>query len=239
MPAASTAGSACTAGNTTTADPARAARPPARLPARASGPPSPQLRPAPVTGEDGDDGPDGKSAQPVAPRQATAARAAPRRCEGSGSQNTRARAHTTPGPPGARPSVRNGFYRAAHLAALARGYGGAPLPTYPGLPDRLERGPAPAQRPAVSVIVPFHGGRAEARDVLERIDAIALSEQDELLVADNTDGQVSPAKEDLRPPRSSRRRGSTPPPSPAIARRSVPAASGFCSWTPTAARRRT
>ena len=87
-------------------------------------------------------------------------------------------------------SARDAFYRAAHFAALARGYGGAPLPVYPRLPDRLEPASPPGERPAVSVVVPFRGGPDEARRVLERIGAIALSEKDELLVADNTDGQV-------------------------------------------------
>ena len=105
-----------------------------------------------------------------------------------------------PDPPGVPPSIRHGLYRAAHLAALARGYGGAPLPTYPGLPDHLERGAPPSERPPVSVIIPFHGDPAEAREVLARVGAVTLSEDDELIVADNTDEQVViQAADGLRP----------------------------------------
>jgi hypothetical protein len=85
---------------------------------------------------------------------------------------------------------RDGYYRVSHFAALARGYARAPLPEYPSPPARLERTEAGEGRPAVSVVVPFRGDEAEARAMLDRMGVLALAEDDELLVADNSDDGI-------------------------------------------------
>ena len=95
-----------------------------------------------------------------------------------------------PEPPGLPSGGRDAFYTATHFAALARGYGGAPMPEYPEPPARLAPAPAGGGRPSVSVIVPFRGDAASAREVLDRICAIDLSDKDELLMADNSDPPV-------------------------------------------------
>lgn len=46
--------------------------------------------------------------------------------------------------------------------------------------------PSSASRPAVSVVVPFAGGTAEAEGVVETLESLELRDGDELIVADNT-----------------------------------------------------
>lgn len=51
--------------------------------------------------------------------------------------------------------------------------------------------PAAAARPAVSVIVPFYGGADEARRLADGLAGLRLRPGDEVLVADNTPGQIA------------------------------------------------
>jgi cellulose synthase/poly-beta-1,6-N-acetylglucosamine synthase-like glycosyltransferase len=53
-----------------------------------------------------------------------------------------------------------------------------------------ERG-AP-RRPAISVIVPFHGDREAARSVIDSLATLSTRDGDELIVADNTPGGIVP-----------------------------------------------
>lgn len=45
---------------------------------------------------------------------------------------------------------------------------------------------APPSRPAVSVVVPFHGDAGDARDLLDALATLALGPEDEIVIADNT-----------------------------------------------------
>ena len=47
-----------------------------------------------------------------------------------------------------------------------------------------------ARRPAVSVIVPFHGGDEDAVEMMGALGRLRLGREDELIVADNTESQV-------------------------------------------------
>lgn len=95
-----------------------------------------------------------------------------------------------PLPPGLPPAARDRYLQAAHFAALATGYAGAPIPDYPVPPARLERATAAEPRPSVSVVVPFAGDRAEADEVIAACEALELEPGDEVLIADNTDAQL-------------------------------------------------
>jgi GT2 family glycosyltransferase len=76
--------------------------------------------------------------------------------------------------------------RASHLAAFARGYAGPRLEEDPALRGY---GAVPRwtdeRRPAVSVVVPFLGSRAEGEALLAALDGLRLGESDELIVVDN------------------------------------------------------
>jgi GT2 family glycosyltransferase len=76
--------------------------------------------------------------------------------------------------------------RAAHLAAFARGYAGAPLDDHPSLRGY---GAVPRwtddPRPPVSVVIPFLGSRAEGEALLATLAGLRLGGGDELLVVDN------------------------------------------------------
>lgn len=82
-----------------------------------------------------------------------------------------------PEPP---PPMREPWFRAAHFAALARGYSRGQEPN-----DATERAHG-GDRPAVSVVVPFAGDAAGARALAEALERLDLREGDEAIVVDNT-----------------------------------------------------
>ena len=55
-----------------------------------------------------------------------------------------------------------------------------------------------AQRPAISVVLPFHGTHEEAERAVAALRAIARREGDELIVVDNSGDDVVPAADDVR-----------------------------------------
>jgi GT2 family glycosyltransferase len=84
------------------------------------------------------------------------------------------------------PATRALGFRASHFAALVRGYGRARMSSSP----ELRGGPVARQpleaRPAVSVILPFHGSPAEGAEALAALGALRLRPADELILVDNT-----------------------------------------------------
>ncbi len=82
-----------------------------------------------------------------------------------------------------------GWFKVAHWSALASGYGRARLPAG----EELRGGVAPEagdDRPAVSVIVPFHGSAEEGRGLFEELARLRLGPADEAIVVDNTVDRV-------------------------------------------------
>jgi glycosyltransferase involved in cell wall biosynthesis/GT2 family glycosyltransferase len=103
----------------------------------------------------------------------------------------------------ARAPVGERRLRAAHYAALARGYGSAPLRADAELAGRIERPPARGARPAVSVIVPC-GDAAGVERAVAALGRLRLGPQDEAIVVDNSPAGTGPA--------SGARDGSAPAP---------------------------
>jgi glycosyltransferase involved in cell wall biosynthesis/GT2 family glycosyltransferase len=99
-----------------------------------------------------------------------------------------------PAPERAPAPLRGPFLQAAHLAAFARGHAADPLPDDPALRGNGLDG-RPATRPAVSVVVPYMGTRAEGEALLRSLARLRLREGDEVIVADNTpDGLLAGAR---------------------------------------------
>jgi GT2 family glycosyltransferase len=83
-------------------------------------------------------------------------------------------------------AVRDLWLRASHLGAFARGYAGPPVDDHPwrrgyGAVPRWTEEP----RPAVSVVVPFLGSRAEGEALLRALARLELGPDDEVILADN------------------------------------------------------
>lgn len=90
-------------------------------------------------------------------------------------------------PPSSLPSGASDLWlRASHLAAFARGYTGEELPSqaalrgYGALPRYSD-----APRPDVSVVVPFLGDAAEARETLAAVGQLRTGPGDETILVDN------------------------------------------------------
>lgn len=99
--------------------------------------------------------------------------------------------------------------RAGHFAKLARGYGSAPLPDDPGLRGALARDRLdPSRRPPVSVVLPFAGSRAAAQTAAQQLRSLHVRENDELILVDNTRGQVAGGLEGVRVVPAARRQSS-------------------------------
>jgi GT2 family glycosyltransferase len=83
-------------------------------------------------------------------------------------------------------------FRASHLSAFATGYGRAPLPAAPERRGRPVSREGLSERPAVSVVLPFHGSAREGSDAVAALCALRPRSKDELIVVDNTpQGAVS------------------------------------------------
>jgi len=77
-------------------------------------------------------------------------------------------------------------WRAQHLAAYARGYDSSPLPDDPAGRGYGRLLPPPGgERPPVSVIVPFLGGRPEGDELTRALAVLERKPGDELIVVDN------------------------------------------------------
>jgi GT2 family glycosyltransferase len=97
--------------------------------------------------------------------------------------------------------------RVARRARFARGLG---LPRLP-ITEQDRAGvpaPPPDERPAISVIVPFAGTRAEADAVCDALTAIERRPGDELIVADNSVDPVMEPRGDVRVVRADKERSS-------------------------------
>ena len=81
------------------------------------------------------------------------------------------------------------WFNVAHWSVLAAGYGRAPLPAGDELRGGVA-GPPGVDRPAVSVIVPFHGSPDGGRRLFEELACLRLGPDDEAFVVDNTDEGV-------------------------------------------------
>lgn len=94
-------------------------------------------------------------------------------------------------------AARDAWMRAAHLAAFARGYDAPALDDHPSL-----RGygalPSVAERPPVSVVVPFLGSAGEGRELVARLAALRLGKEDEIVVVDNGGTLGAPGVRALR-----------------------------------------
>jgi GT2 family glycosyltransferase len=92
-------------------------------------------------------------------------------------------------------AVRDLWMRAAHLGAFARGYGAEPpIDDDPSLRGYGALPPVGGARPAVSVVVPFLEGAAEASSLVGRLGELRLGRGDEVILVDNggTVGPVGP-----------------------------------------------
>lgn len=79
-----------------------------------------------------------------------------------------------------------GAWRAAHLAAYARGHAAEPLPDDPAMRGYGRVLPPPGgMRPPVSVVVPFLGSRPEADELLRALEPLNRRDDDELILVDN------------------------------------------------------
>ena len=83
-------------------------------------------------------------------------------------------------------------WRAAHLAAYARGYAAPALPDDPGLRGYGRVLPVLETRPPVSVVVPFLGALEEGERLLSALAALRLRPDDEVIVVDNSSPPVVP-----------------------------------------------